>query len=62
MTPNKEFLSYDDKSRQYPTFGHDLSNAIDYRALSFLGIKIFNFLDRSGLTSSTVDANIGNIG
>jgi hypothetical protein len=34
----------DDEIRSYSTFCHALSYAIDFRALSFLGIKIFSFI------------------
>jgi hypothetical protein len=36
-------LSQDNETHSYSTFGHALSYGAEFRALSFLGIQIFNF-------------------
>ncbi len=40
---DKEFWSQGDETPSYSTFCHALSYSIDFRALSLLGIRIFQF-------------------
>ncbi len=41
--PEIEFLLYDNETQSFLTVDNVLSYAIDFRALSFLEIKILNF-------------------